>query len=114
MLHVIGIKNCDTIKKTRKWLEGKEVEFEFIDVKKEPLTRDEIVELKDKVGLDVLINRRGTTWRKLGLSDQNLSDDALIDALEANQSMIKRPVLLKNDAVLVGYDEEAFVNFLED
>lgn len=114
MLHVIGIKNCDTIKKTKKWLEEKEVEFEFIDVKKEPLTKDELNELKDKVGLDVLINRRGTTWRKLGLANQDLSDDELVDALVENQSMIKRPVLLKEEGVLVGYDEEAFENFLEE
>lgn len=116
MLHVIGIKNCDTIKKTRKWLNENEVEFEFIDLKKEPLTIDEIKELEFKVGLDVLVNKKGTTYRNLGLKDKNLSDQEMIQALQENQSMIKRPVLVIDEAVLVGYDEEAFKNFvgLED
>ena len=116
MLHVIGIKNCDTIKKTRKWLNENEVEFEFIDLKKEPLTVDEIKELEFKVGLDVLVNKRGTTYRNLGLKDKSLSDQDMIQTLQENQSMIKRPVLVLDEAVLVGYDEEAFKNFvgLED
>ncbi|XWN37798.1 MAG: Spx/MgsR family RNA polymerase-binding regulatory protein [Balneola sp.] len=112
MLHVIGIKNCDTIKKTRKWLNEKEVEFEFIDLKKEPLTIDEIKELEYKVGLDVLVNKRGTTYRNLGLKDKKLSDQDMIQTLQENQSMIKRPVLVFGEAVLVGYDEQAFNNFL--
>lgn len=116
MLHVIGIKNCDTIKKTKKWLTENAVEFEFIDLKKEPLTIDEIKELEYKVGLDVLVNKRGTTYRNLSLKDKNLSDQDMIQTLQENQSMIKRPVLVLDEAVLVGYDEEAFKNFvgLED
>ncbi len=116
MLHVIGIKNCDTIKKTKKWLNENEVEFEFIDLKKEPLTIGEIKELEYKVGLDVLVNKRGTTYRNLGLKDKDLSDQDMIQTLQENQSMIKRPVLVLDEAVLVGYDEEAFKNFvsLED
>ncbi len=116
MLHVIGIKNCDTIKKTKRWLTENEVEFEFIDLKKEPLTIDEIKELEYKVGLDVLVNKRGTTYRNLGLKDKNLSDQDMIQTLQENQSIIKRPVLVLDEAVLVGYDEEAFKNFvgLED
>lgn len=114
MLHLIGINNCDKVRATKNWLKEKNVDFEFIDLKKEPLSRHEIVELKDKVGLDVLVNKRGTTWRKLGLADQDLSENELVEALEANQSMIKRPVLLKDDAVLVGYDEEAFEHFIEE
>ncbi len=112
MLHVIGIKNCDTIKKTRKWLSENEVDYEFIDLKKEPLSIDEIKELTFKVGLEVLVNKRGTTYRSLGLKDKELSDQEMIEILEQNQSMIKRPVLILDEAVLVGYDEEAFTNFI--
>ena len=113
MLHVIGINNCDTIKKTKKWLTENEIEFEFIDLKKEPLTIDEINELEFKVGLDVLVNKRGTTYRNLGLKDKGLSKEEMIEVLAENQSMIKRPVLVLDEAVLVGYDEEAFRNFIE-
>lgn len=114
MLHLIGIPNCDKIRATKKWLDSKEVEFEFIDVKKEPLTLDEIKDLEFKVGLDVLVNKRGTTYRNLGLKDKNLSKDEMLEVLEQNQSMIKRPVLVYEDGVLVGYDEEAFENFLKE
>ncbi|HBZ38315.1 MAG TPA: hypothetical protein DF712_08540 [Balneola sp.] len=112
MLHVIGINNCDTIKKTKKWLTENEIEFEFIDLKKEPLTIDEINELEFKVGLDVLVNKRGTTYRKLELKEKDLSKEEIIKTLAENQSMIKRPVLVLDEAVLVGYDEEAFQNFI--
>ena len=112
MLHVIGIKNCDTVKKTFKWLSENEVSYEFIDLKKEPLTIDEIKELEFKVGLEVLVNKRGTTYRKLGLKDKELDNKEMMEVLEQNQSMIKRPVLILDEAVLVGYDEEAFKNFI--
>jgi len=112
MLHVIGIKNCDTIRKTRKWLAENEVEYDFIDLKKEPLTIDEIKELEYKVGLEVLVNKRGTTYRNLGLKDKDLSNQEMLEVLQENQSMIKRPVLVMDEAVLVGYDEEAFKNFI--
>ncbi len=112
MLHVVGIPNCDKIRKTKKWLSENDIDFEFIDVKKEPLTLDELKELEHKVGLDVLVNKRGTTYRNLGLKDKDLSDEEMLKLLVENQSMIKRPVLIENEAVLVGYDEEAFNNFL--
>lgn len=111
MLHVIGIPNCDKIRKTKKWLEENEVAYEFINLKKEPLSEHEIEELAFKVGLEVLVNKRGTTYRKLGLKDKNLTDKEMIQALLENQSMIKRPVMVFGEAVLVGYDEEAFKNF---
>lgn len=114
MLHIIGIPNCDKIKATKKWLESKEVDFEFIDVKKEPLTLDELAELEYKVGIDVLVNKRGTTYRNLGLKNQELTTEELLKVLEENQSMIKRPVLVYEDAVLIGYDESAFENFLKE
>ncbi len=112
MLHVIGIPNCDKIRKTKKWLNENNIDFEFIDLKKEPLTINEIKELEFKVGLEVLVNKRGTTYRNLGLKDKDLSDNEMLNTLLENQSMIKRPVLILDEAVLVGYDEEAFHNFL--
>lgn len=114
MLHIIGIPNCDKIRATKKWLTGRDIEFEFIDVKKEPLTLEEIQELEFKIGVDVLVNSRGTTYRKLKIKDQNLNKEELLEVLVENQSMIKRPVLVYEESVLVGYDEEAFENFLKE
>ena len=114
MLHIIGIPNCNKIKNTKDWMEAKGVDYEFINVKKEPLTFDEIKDLEFKVGMDVLINNRGTTYRKLGLKDKDLSDAELIEVVSENQSILKRPILVHENSVLVGYDEEAFENFLKE
>lgn len=112
MLKVYGIKNCNKVRDTFKWLEENEVDYEFIDLKKDPLSEGKLDEFVHKVGLDVLINKRGTTYRKLGLKDKDLDEDQLFDLLLENQTMIKRPVLELDDAVLVGYDEDAFDSFV--
>jgi Spx/MgsR family transcriptional regulator len=112
MLKVYGIKNCNKVRDTFKWLDENDVDYQFIDLKKDPLSEGKLDEFVHKVGLDVLINRRGTTWRNLGLKDKNLDEDQLFDQLLANQAMIKRPVLELDDAVLVGFDEDAFDSFV--
>ncbi len=112
MLKVYGIKNCNKVRDTFKWLEENDVDYTFVDLKKEPLSEAKLDEFVHKVGLDVLVNRRGTTYRKLGLKDKNLDEDQLFDQLLEHQTMIKRPVLELNDAVLVGYDEDAFDAFV--
>ncbi|CAN5434219.1 ArsC family reductase [soil metagenome] len=112
MLKVYGIKNCNKVRDTFKWLDENEVDYSFVDLKKEPLSEAKLDEFVHKVGLDVLVNRRGTTYRNLGLKDKNLDEDQLFDQLLDHQTMIKRPVLELNDAVLVGYDEDAFDAFV--
>lgn len=114
MLYIAGIKNCNKIRDTKKWMEEHDVDFEFIDIKKDPLTREELKELEFKVGLDVLVNKRGRKWRDLGLADKDLSDDELFEELLKHQVMIKRPVLIKDESVLVGYDEESFEAFISE
>lgn len=113
MVEVYGIKNCDKIRKTKKWLSDNDIEYEFFDLKEEPLTREELEEFVYRVGLDTLVNKRGMTWRKLGLKDQDLSDDELFEILLDHQTMIKRPVLISGEAILVGYDEDAFETFVD-
>ncbi|MCR9131658.1 MAG: arsenate reductase family protein [bacterium] len=114
MLHVIGIPNCNKIRDTKKWLEERDIAFEFINVKKEPLTLDELKDLEFKVGLDVLVNNRGTTYRNLKIKELNPSDEEMLQLLFDNQSMIKRPVLVFEDSVLVGFDEESFETFMKE
>lgn len=114
MLHIAGIKNCNKIRDTKKWMKEHGVDFEFIDVKKDPLTREELKELEFKVGLDVLVNKRGRKWRDLGLANKDLSDEDMFEQLLEHQVMIKRPVLIKGESVLVGYDEEAYEAFISE
>lgn len=113
MIKVYGIKNCNKIRDTFTWLKENEVEYIFIDVKKDPIPEEKLEEFVHKVGLDVLVNRRGMKWRTLGLKDKNLNDEELFDVLQENQTMIKRPVIEFEDAVLVGYDEDAFETFFD-
>ena len=114
MLYVIGISNCNKIQDTKAWLAEREVEYEFIDIKKEPLTKEELNELVYKIGLDALINKKGMMWRKLGLAEQELSEPELFDILLNNQNMMKRPIMVLEEAILVGYDEEAFDIFIKE
>lgn len=114
MLYIIGLSNCDTVAATKKWMRSKDIEFELIDVRKEPLTFDELKDLEIKVGIDVLANTRSKTYRDLGISKDELSDEEFLKVLFENQVMIKRPVLVYEDSVLVGYDEEAFEIFLKE
>lgn len=80
-----------------------------------PLSRDEIARFAYLVGIDTLVNKKGTTWRGLELGDVELSDDDLIDLLTEHQSMIKRPVLEFEESVMVGFDAEAYAYlFLEE
>ncbi len=114
MVHIIGIPNCNKIRDTKKWLDTHGIDYELINVKKEPLTRDELKDLEFKVGLDVLVNSKGTTYRNLKIKDLDLTDEQLFDVLIENQSMIKRPVIAYEDAIMVGYDEEAFEAFVKE
>lgn len=111
MLHIIGIPNCNSVRKTQKWMQEKGIEFEFVNVKEAPLTLDELKELEFKVGLDVLLNRKSQTYRNLGLKNKDLSDEEMLEVLHQHQTLIKRPVLVFENSVLVGYDEEAFEQF---
>jgi arsenate reductase len=113
MIQVYGIKNCNKIRDTLLWLKEQKIEFAFYDLKKEPLTREELAEFVHRIGLDVLVNKKGMKWRQLGLNDKDLNDDELFNQLLENQTMMKRPVLINEEAILVGYDEEAFEHFVE-
>jgi Spx/MgsR family transcriptional regulator len=115
MITLIGIPNCFSFRNTLKWLEAKKVEYEFIDVKKEPLTLSEIADLASMVTFDTLINRRGTTWRELKLGDIEMTNQQLLELVEKNQTLIKRPVIVDEEGVaMVGFDEDALARFIED
>lgn len=105
-----GIPNCDTVKKARNWLDRHGISHTFCDFKKAGINRDLLDEWLREVKWDVLVNRKGTTWR--GLSDQRKA--TVIDAHSAADlmlefpSVVKRPVLAFNDGVHVGFSEELY------
>ena len=108
-----GIPNCDSVKKAKLWLAENEVEYEFYDYKKLGADKATLKAWCKAVGWDTLINRRGTSWRKLSESEQSdLTETRAISLMIANPSLIKRPVITVEDTVLVGFDEEAFNSHL--
>lgn len=113
MIKVYGIKNCNKIRDTKKWLDEHGIEYKFVDVKKEPISPERLADFTEKVGLDALVNRKGMKWRQLGLADKDLNEQELFDQLLEHQTMIKRPLIIKGEAILVGYDEDSFKNFID-
>ncbi|QTH23781.1 ArsC family reductase [Rhizorhabdus wittichii] len=104
-----GIKNCDTIKKARTWLEGRCVGYDFHDYKASGIDRATLKKWAGVVGWEVLLNRAGTTFRKLPDADRADIDEAKAIALmEAQPSMIKRPVLDAGGELLVGFKPDAY------
>jgi arsenate reductase len=109
MLMVYGIPNCDTVKKARAWLAVQGIEAQFHDYKKLGVPADRLDAWIKAVGWEVLVNRQGTTWRKLDdATKAGVVDAASAKALVlAHASVIKRPVFEKNGQVLaVGFDEK--------
>ena len=106
---IYGIRNCDTMKKAMRWLDQQGIEFELHDYKKAGIDTDTLVGWLKSAGPEVLVNRRGTTFRKLSDDEKSIcagSDlHAIAEVLATNSSAIKRPVLPLNDQLLVGFKE---------
>lgn len=108
MITMYAIANCDTVKKARTFLDKKKIAYEFVDFKKTPPTKDLIKRWSDFLG-ELPANKKGLTYRKYKDEFEALSPAKKIDFLIANNSMIKRPVLEKNDKTLaLGFDEEVY------
>ncbi len=104
-----GIKACDTMKKARDWLDGQGLAYRFHDYKLQGIDRATLQAWADKVGWEVLLNRAGTTFRKLPDADKSGIDQAKAIALmSAQPSMIKRPVLDVDGALTVGFKPEIY------
>ena len=102
-LTVYGIPNCDTVKRARKALSAAGIDHQFHDFRKDGLTADAVNRWAETVGFDVLVNRRGTTWRKLPANMQASIDAGDLDPLLEQPTLIKRPVIETDDTVLVGF-----------
>jgi peptide chain release factor 3 len=107
---IYGIKNCDTMKKARAWLDKSGVEYKFHDYKSAGVERDLLERWSKKLGWETLLNRAGTTFRKLPEKDKQVSDMKKAIALMFSQpSMIRRPVLeLPGEKMLVGFKPEIY------
>jgi arsenate reductase len=107
---IYGIKNCDTMKKARAWLDKRGVAYQFHDYKSNGVERERLERWCKKLGWEALLNRSGTTFRKLAEKDKTSLDAKKAMALMlAQPSMIKRPVLdLGGGRLLVGFKPESY------
>lgn len=106
-----GIRNCDTMKKARAWLEGRGVAYRFHDYKTEGVSREALEGWSARVGWETLLNRAGTTFRKLSEEDrQGIDREKAVALMLAHPSLIKRPVLEKGGDILVGFRPEVYEN----
>ena len=106
MLKIYGLKNCDTCRKALKWLEEEGIAFQFLDVRKDGITEADVKSWSKVVGVDSLLNRRGTTWQGLNDTDKAKGEGAGAVALMAQfPALIKRPVFVQGAQVLVGFTD---------
>jgi arsenate reductase (glutaredoxin) len=107
-LNLHGIANCDTVKKARLWLEAHGIAYTFRDYKKLPPAANELHDWVAEAGAAALINRSGTTWRKLldterGALENDPAGTAAIALMVANPSLIRRPIVTGAGAMLIGF-----------
>jgi len=109
-LTLYGIPNCDTVKRARAWLEDRGVEFDFHDFKRAGVPTEQLDRWIERLGWEALLNRQGTTWRKLDPARQAAVVDAASAAalMREQPSVIRRPVVEGDDALLVGFDPRRY------
>lgn len=108
-VQLYGIPNCETMKKARTWLEAQRVDYEFHDYKKSGIERAKLESWVRSAGWEVLLNRAGTTFRKLpDAAKVNLTEAKAVKLMLEQPSMIKRPVLERGKTLLVGFSPEKY------
>jgi arsenate reductase len=106
---IYGIKNCDTMKKARAWLDGHGVKYAFHDYKSEGIAKEKLKAWSDELGWEALLNRAGTTFRKLPESEkEGLIENKALALMLEQPSMIKRPVLDIGKKRVVGFKPDIY------
>ena len=109
MITVYGIKNCDTCRKALKWLEAEGIDHRFHDLRKDGLADTQVAAWLAAAGADVLLNKRGTTWRKLDEAQKANAEtdpDQLAALLLEHPTLIKRPVTDTGGRIFIGFTDE--------
>ena len=114
VITLYGIPNCDSIKKAKRWLESSGIEYRFHNYRSDGLTREMLEQWISELGWETLLNRRGTTWRKLPESEKStINADQAIELMLTQPAIIKRPLLDTGKKKLLGFSEESFSSLLQ-
>ncbi|KZL13555.1 ArsC family reductase [Pseudovibrio sp. Ad37] len=110
-----GIRNCDSVRKARKLLDESKLDYNFHDYKKDGADENALIEACERFGWDAVLNKRGTTWRKLDDETKaGVTDQASAIALMAQEtSLIKRPLITGGKQLLLGFDASLWGEILE-
>lgn len=104
---VYGIKNCDSIKKTRTWLDNRNLLYQFHDYRVDGLEPALLQQFADKLGIDAILNQRSTSWRQLDDEQKlDLTPEKALQLMLANPTLIKRPIIAVDEHLFVGFNHE--------
>ncbi len=109
MTTIYGIKTCGSVRKAIKFCKDNNIEFNFHDFRKEPLSEKKVRYFASNIDINLLFNNKGTKYRTLGLKELNLDEIAKLEWLIKDNMLFKRPIIeYGNDKVLVAFDEEVY------
>jgi len=104
LVTLYGIKNCDTVKKARNWLETQSIDYTFHDFREDGLSREQVIAWMQELGWESLVNKRSTSWKALDQSVRDsMSEQTALEAVLAQPTLIKRPLLDTGDKRYNGF-----------
>ena len=109
-IKVYGIKNCDTVKKALVYLNERDIDYEFVDFRQNPISQQVLKKMVESVGWELLINKRSTTYRSLSEEEKsNINYDLVLKL----PTLIKRPVLVQGEKTIIGFSEQQYAKFID-
>ncbi len=115
MVTLYGIKNCDTMKKARQWLDAHGIDYHYHDYRKDGLDRKQLLAWEKELGWETLLNRRGMLWRKLPAGVREQMDRArALQCMQDNPGIIKRPLLDLGERRVAGFSADQYEQLFQD
>jgi len=113
IITIYGIKNCDTIKKARAWLDARQIDYRFHDYRVDGLDSHLLERFVDQLGIDAILNQRSTSWRQLSDEQKNdLMPEKAMPLMLETPTLIKRPILSIGDQLFVGFKPDLYSTIL--
>ena len=109
-IKVYGIKNCDTVKKAIVYLNERDIDYEFVDFRQNPISQQVLKKMVESVGWELLINKRSTTYRSLSEEEKSSINYDLVLSLP---TLIKRPVLIQGENIVVGFNDQQYDKLID-
>ncbi len=109
-IKVYGIKNCDTVKKAIVYLNERDIDYQFVDFRKNPISQQVLKKMVESVGWELLINKRSTTYRSLSEEEKSNINYDLVLSLP---TLIKRPVLIQGENIVVGFNDQQYDKLID-